>query len=371
MRLLILTCNTGEGHNSASGAIEEIALSRGSTVEKVDALAFLSKAISKTVCAIHVKLYRNQAMTKLWKKGYTKLAEDTVEEGDSPLLALRLLQSGAIRLRKFLRENDFGGILCTHPFAGVMLTKALEKQPLDVPCAFLCTDYTCSPFVPDQSLPFCCVPHRDLLEEFAAGGVRKETLLATGIPVRHVFREKNGRKEAREALGVPQDAVNLVLMCGSMGCGPMEELAEALAAILPENGLLTVCCGTNKKLLTSLEKAALPNTRVLGFTRDVPLWMDSADLFITKPGGLSITEAANRGVPLLLMNVVGGCETPNYFLFTEKGYAEGVERAEDAPRLAQELLASPERRAAMVRRQAEDFSEDAALNIWRLFDPEA
>lgn len=369
MRLLILTCNTGEGHNSASGAIEEIALERGWTCEKVDALSFLSKAVSKTVCAVHVKLYRS--MTAIWKKSYAKLEADTQSESDTPGLAARLLGTGAIRLRRYLRENDFSGVLCAHPFSAVMLSRALEKQPMNVPAVFLATDYTCSPLVPDQKLPFCCVPHPDLTERFVACGVAEETLRVTGIPVRRVFREAHDRAAAREALGVGQDTVNVVLMCGSMGCGPMEELAEDLAKILPENGLLTVCCGTNKKLLAALEKAALPRVRPLGFTRDVPLWMNSADLFITKPGGLSVTEAANHGVPLLLMNVVGGCETPNFHLFLKHGYAEGVEQAKDAPALARELLASPARRAAMVERQRADFSEDAALKIFRLFDPEA
>ena len=371
MRLLILSCNTGEGHNSASGAIEEIALSRGGSCEKVDALAFLSKAISKTVCAIHVKLYRNSMMTKLWKKGYAKMEADTLDESDSPSFASRMLGTGAIRLRKYLRENDFDGVLCTHPFSAVMLSKALEKQPMDIPCAFLCTDYTCSPLVPDQSLPFCCIPHPDLKELFLSCGIREETIRSTGIPVRHVFREKNSKEEARKILGVAPDAINVVLMCGSMGCGPMEDLALSLADSLPEDALLTVCCGTNKKLLATLEKAQIKNLRPLGFTRDVPLWMDSADLFITKPGGLSVTEAANRGDPLLLDNVVGGCETPNFNLFLEKGYAEGVETAPEVPALCRELLSDPARRAKMVELQARDFSEDAAMAIWRIFDPEA
>ncbi|MBR6530075.1 MAG: glycosyltransferase [Clostridia bacterium] len=366
MRLLILTCNTGEGHNSASGAIEELVLASGGTCEKVDALAFLSKAVSKAVCAVHVKLYRSSSMTKVWKKSYAKLDANSQEASDSPSFATRLLSSGAIRLRKYLKENDFDAILSTHPFSGVMLTKALEKQPLDVPCVFVCTDYTCGPMVPDQKLPFVCIPHKDLVDLFVTSGVQADTLFTTGIPVRHVFREKNSREDARRALDVPADCFNAVLMCGSMGCGPMADLAEEFASRLPEGGLLTVCCGTNKKLLSELNKKNLKNVRALGFTRDVPLWMDSADIFITKPGGLSITEAVNRGVPLLLMNVVGGCETPNFHLFLKNGYAEGVEDPAEAPALFSELVSSPERRAAMVEKQKTDFAEDAAEKIWNI-----
>ena len=310
-------------------------------------------------------------MTTLWQKSYAKYAEEMANNTESHTLAARLLGTGAIRLRRYLRENDFAGILCTHTFAAIMLSRAMEKQPLDIPCALLFTDYTIYPFSTEQTLDNCCIAHEDLIDLFTSCGIERERLIVTGIPVRRVFRNPVPREIARKSLNVPEDAVNVVLMCGSMGCGPMEELARALAETLPENGLLTVCCGTNKKLLDALERADLKNVRPLGFTRDVPLWLSSADLFITKPGGLSTTEAANHGTPLLLINVVGGGETPNFRLFLEKGLAEGVEDAKDAPALCRELLASPARRAAMVERQKAAFAEDAALKIWRIFDPKA
>ena len=368
MRLLILSCNTGEGHNSAAGALEELVLSDGGTCEKVDALSFLSKAVSKATCAIHVQLYR--AMPELWKSAYTKMEKESEKLGETPTLASRMLATGAPKLRRYLAANHFDAIFCVHPFSAVMLTYAAKKMPLDVPAVFLCTDYTCPPTTADQDLPYCCIAHEDNTQVFVSAGTRPETIRPTGIPVRSVFCRPGDRAAAREKLGVPADCVNVILMCGSMGCGPIEKLTEELAAILPENGLLTVFCGTNKKLLDALTKRAVKNVLPLGFTRDVPLWMDSADLFVTKPGGLSITEAANHAIPLLLMNVVGGCETPNFELFLRHGYAEGVEDPADAPALAAELLASPERRAKMVENQKRDFHGDAAEKIYALLKGE-
>ena len=42
----------------------------------------------------------------------------------------------------------------------------------------------------------------------------------------------------------------------------------------------------------------------VGFTTQVQLYMDSADVLVSKPGGISITEAGTRGVPLLLGGIV-------------------------------------------------------------------
>lgn len=38
MKILILSCNTGEGHNAAGHAVEEAALARGHEVNFVDAI---------------------------------------------------------------------------------------------------------------------------------------------------------------------------------------------------------------------------------------------------------------------------------------------------------------------------------------------
>ena len=38
MKILILSCNTGEGHNAAGHAVEEAALARGHEVNFVDAM---------------------------------------------------------------------------------------------------------------------------------------------------------------------------------------------------------------------------------------------------------------------------------------------------------------------------------------------
>lgn len=47
--------------------------------------------------------------------------------------------------------------------------------------------------------------------------------------------------------------------------------------------------------------------------------MDSADLLLTKPGGLTISEVAVMGLPMLLMDVVGGYETKNLKHSTNTG----------------------------------------------------
>ena len=90
-----------------------------------------------------------------------------------------------------------------------------------------------------------------------------------------------------------------------------------------------------------------PNIHIRGFISNVSVLMDSADLFLTKPGGISTTEAMVKGLPMVLVNVVGGCETPNLNFFVSHGGAATAGTQEDIAALCKELLENDEERLIM------------------------
>ena len=51
----------------------------------------------------------------------------------------------------------------------------------------------------------------------------------------------------------------------------------------------------NEKLYEELSKklASYPNMHVLGFTKDISTLMDSADLYLTKAGGISVSSSSS------------------------------------------------------------------------------
>lgn len=139
------------------------------------------------------------------------------------------------------------------------------------------------------------------------------------------------------------------MMTGSMGCGPMERITELLANSLPPEYDVTVACSSNRQLLRRMERrfADKPNIHIRGFISNVSVLMDSADLFLTKPGGISTTEAMVKGLPMVLVNVVGGCETPNLNFFVSHGGAATAGTPEDIAALCRELLENDEERLIM------------------------
>lgn len=351
MKVLILTCNTGQGHNSSATSIKEYFVANGHVCDTADALSFLSAKASKIICTCFTGIYRH--IPQAFNIGYSRSGTKAPAEASlSPNEHIQRVKKtdymtkamifGTRKLRKFIADNDYTHIISVHLFPAVMINFMQKKFPLDIKNFLLATDYTCYPFIEKTNADVYFLPHKDLADEFASRGIPRERTVASGIPVRKAFLTMPTRQQARLELGIPADAKLVFMMCGSMGCGPIKSIAAEIARALPNGARLIVSCGTNKKLLTSLQKLGMDNLIPLGYSNDIPRIMAAADLFITKPGGLSITEAGVAGLPMLLMNVVGGCETPNYNFFANHNYAFIASDSKDIPKICTDILLKPD-----------------------------
>ena len=345
MRTLILSCNTGAGHNSCAKAIREVYEERGELCQIVDALEFISDRASKFISNWHTRIYRYAP--RVFKAGYQDVEEhESIFREGTPIY--KYLTSGADRMREYIVDGGFDNVICTHVFPALALTELQRRQPLPIRTSFVATDYTCSPCAADSELEYYFIPSPLLTEEFVSCGVPREKIVPCGLPVKQEFYQRADKREAKRALGLPEDGQNLLMMCGSMGCGPICELAELLGPALGEKQTLTVICGTNEELRSKLQRhAADARVRVEGLVTNMPQWMRASELTLTKPGGLSTTEAMASGLPMVLIDAVAGCEEHNLDFFLGLGAAETADTPEALAATALALLAKPERLAAM------------------------
>ena len=145
----------------------------------------------------------------------------------------------------------------------------------------------------------------------------------------------------------------------------MEELAQLLDQQLPAEDQLVVICGTNEKLERDLEKDRLSDcVSIVGFTREMDLYMDAADLILTKAGGLSTTEALMKRLPMVYINAVPGCETRNLEFMVSHGYARTADTPEALTELVCSLLREPETLAAWRETLARAFPTPAVEKIY-------
>lgn len=320
MKILILSSNNGGGHNSVAAALREAFEAAGHTCEIADTLSFLSPGCSRVVSQFHSGVYRHAP--KLFQAGYasSERHRSMFQPGHR---ARRFLDLGIGRLAARIRSGGFHAVICSHVFAANMLTDAVKKYGLSVRTGVVETDYTNTPGVEASNLDCYFVPSPQLALSLEALGVPEEKILPSGIPVRAQIRTHHDRNAARRALGLAPERSSLLVMCGSMGCGPIPELLAAISAKKDADTDVTVVCSTNEKLRTELSAAycGCPDIHILGHVDNISLLMDSADVLVTKPGGISVTEAAWKRLPLVLLNTVGGCESYNLNYFLRAGAA--------------------------------------------------
>ncbi len=319
-KVLILSCSTGQGHDSCASAVREQFERENIKCEVRDALEFDSKRIAKFMSWGHSFMYRH--LPWLFRKGY-KYSENHPAVFKESSFVYKKLTSGADKIYKYILDGGFDTVICTHVFSAMILTHVLKKHPMEIKTSFVATDYTCSPSMEKSDLQLYFIPHESLENEFAECGIPRERIVVTGIPVRCDFAERKEIAEAKKELGIDADNKHLLIMCGSMGCGPIAKTAKKLSKLMPDNMEATVICGTNKKLFKKLSHRLRDNPRmhIVGYTSRVSLYMDSADLYLTKPGGISSTEAALKRLPMLLADVVAGCELHNMKFFGDMGAA--------------------------------------------------
>lgn len=348
MRVLILSCNTGQGHNSAAAAIKDQLQAKGHCCDTVDSLQFIAPWVSAAVAKGHILIYRYLPWLFRWGYGCAERNRSIFHHNS---LIYRFLTHGSARLYHFCAANKYDAIVAVHVFSALMLTDAASKYTLNAKTYFLATDYTCSPTTEQSDLDGYFIPSPMLAEEFAKYGIPRDKLIPSGLPIRSDFFQRVSKGEAKQRLGIPAEHPHLLMMCGSMGCGPMKRLTLRLAQKIPDENALTVVCGTNKKLYRKLTKRLREhrNIRILGYADNIPLLMDSADLYITKPGGISVTEAAAKELPMVFIDAVAGCEEFNMHYFIQRGGAVTAKGVTELTRLCVKLMGQPQTRAKLSK----------------------
>ena len=357
MKIAILSCNTGGGHNAAAAALAEELSARGHESKTYNTLDFLPKGAADLISRGHDFAYRYAP--KLYGAGYRM-----EEKRPSPLLYENSIR-GIGPLYEALVDLGADAAICVHVFPAMMMTELRCGYGLRMPTWFVATDFTCSPGVGELQLDGICIPHPALTPEFQAAGLPAQRIFPTGIPIRRQFCQTPDRDAARRQLELEGCRHVFTLACGSMGAGPLRSTAACIAGLLGPEDRLVAVCGSNQRMHRQMTDDFVdnPRVRVLGFTEQMCAYMQASDLLISKAGGLTTAEAVASRTPLLYLNAVPGCESRNIAFMTGRGYALAVESDEELTPLLSGVISGAIDPTAMLRRREEEFPRNAAAAI--------
>ena len=116
-------------------------------------------------------------------------------------------------------------------------------------------------------------------------------------------------------------------MSGSMGFGNVLDEIKALDKLDFDYQIVTIC-GNNKKLKAQIDRLIMRKPIYnYGYVNNVDVFMDAADCIVTKPGGLTTSEALAKGVPMIMSNPVTGQEDRNVEFLLNTGAAMKISKA--------------------------------------------
>lgn len=362
MHVLILSCSTGGGHNSAGAALLESLKKRGHTGEQVDFLALAGERVSQLVSGAYVGMVKTvPAMFGVtYGLGRAVSAAERALGVRSPVYAACAQVIPA--LEAYLKEHPCDAVAAPHVFPAMALTE-IKRRGVPLPLtAAIATDYTCIPFFEETDCDYTLIPSALCLDEFRRRGMAEERLVPLGIPVSNQFREKIGREASCRAVGLDPDHRWVLLMGGSMGAGHLSQLTRSLLYLMPGDVHLAVICGSNEKLRREMLRkfGGEPRVSVTGRTEQVARYMEASELLYTKPGGITTTEGAVMGVPMVHMAPIPGCETRNRQLFTSHGISVSARGVLAQAVKGRRLLADPARCRRMVEAQRIQITADSA-----------
>ena len=339
MKILILSCNTGGGHNACGKHLKNEFNKYNIESDLIDYLEIASKKISNLI----EKLYLDST------KGSGNIFKNVYKLGEvynstklkSPVYSLNKLVTK--KLKNYINTHNYDLIICTHLFPSMALTE-LNHQGENIKFINIATDYECIPFWNETNPNLFVIPSILLKNNFISKGINESILLPTGIPISSDFRKVTNNTN------LPKDKKIVTIISGSMGFGNIKFLVEKLLKNITDVYFLVIC-GSNKKLESSLLEINNDNLIVKGFVNNINEYMAKSDIIITKPGGLTTTEVANLRKPFIHMMSIPGVENYNALFFSQNKMSLKGDTIDDVVIKLQELLNNKKLQKEMILNQ--------------------
>lgn len=339
MNVLFLSVTAGGGHNTCARAVNDYLKEQGANTYILDVYGYINKMLGKTVSEIYS--FSIAKTPKLFGTLYD--IEENTTAGICNLMD-NVNRLACKKITEFINEHNISAVICTHVFGGQLMTRLKRKGKVDVFTVGIVTDYTIHPHWEDTNLDYYVIADEGLMRQSIERGLPKEKLLPIGIPLSLKYAVSSESTQAKAKLGFETQKPLVFLMMGSMGYGNITSSVEELDN-LNYDIQIAIVCGNNKRAKTNLSKKTFKkDIKIFGFVDNVDEFLDAADVLITKPGGLTTTEALAKGVPMIFVDPIPGQESKNVEFLINHGIGIYVTKNYSLSDAIDQLFRFPSRR---------------------------
>ncbi len=359
VKLLFLFADVGGGHRAPAEAVRDALRRTAGSVAHVDLVDMLADYAPWP--------YNRGQETYTKTVRFARPFERILYYG---LNGRRRMQLGASVMWRPMRRAT-RELLADHPADLVVTFHPTYSYPLTwlkIPCAFVFTDLItnhalwCAPgaeryIVPTELARTGAISH----------GVRPDRVSVTGLPVHPRFLDPlPPREQICQKLGMDCRKPIILLAGGGEGLGRVYDIAYAVGQA-DLDAQLVIITGRNQKLREQLEDIEWTvDTRILGFTRDMPDWMAVSSVLITKSGSNTLAEALVRGLPMILFERVGGQEQRNPQYIEYSGAGVSCTKPAKIVNTLREWLSNPEQLKSLSDNARQIARPQAAFDVAKI-----
>lgn len=342
MKVLFLSVPTGHGHHMAARALEECFKSGRYAGQKIECMTLdVFEHVNPILADSVQKGYL--LSTKMTPKAYGAFYSFSEKRDPSKYSSVGKLVKTILnkKLFQFLNEYDPDAIVATHTFSAIAISYLREKYGMHAKSFAIITDFTVHPFWEDVHIDYYVTASELLNWQAMKKGYSLEKVKPFGIPILSKFAHTIPKAQARRELGLC-DRFTVLVMTGSMGYG--SDVLANLAKLndMDEDFQLITVCGNNKKLKAHIDGMEKKKPFLnYGFTDNINLLMDAADCIITKPGGLSTSEALAKRLPIIMLDPIPGQEDRNEEFMLNNGIALSVSKTFPVDEVLYQLIHHP------------------------------
>jgi processive 1,2-diacylglycerol beta-glucosyltransferase len=360
-RVLFLYVSASSGHQRAADAVREALtlVTPGWETVGVDAFTYVYPTIGRLVSRTYLEIL--QRTPALWDFIYDN---PDVEHATREARELLNLMSSR-KMKKLVGRHSPAAIVCTQAApCSVFAAEKRRGRLAGIPLIAVITDFAVHSYWVYNEVDLYCVPSEEVRKTLVKQGILAARIVVTGIPISPVFLQRVPKERVLASMKLDPKRKTILVMGGSQGMGPMEEL---IGRLIPLDVQILVLTGLNRDLFRQLSKryGREKRVRILGYTKTVHRLMDAADLLITKPGGLTSSEALAKGLPMIISNPIPGQEERNAAYLIRQGVAERADDPVEAANVTAGLLRNPAKWRRMGERTQAVAMPYAAIEVAR------
>jgi processive 1,2-diacylglycerol beta-glucosyltransferase len=228
------------------------------------------------------------------------------------------------KMKQIIDEEKPDLMICTHAFPSYFLSRLKSEQQCSVPVINIYTDFFINDVWGREGIDYHFVPSREVKRQLMEmHGVPEDRILVTGIPTDERIVKQDSPRSSRSKL-------QILISGGSVGLGNIADVLQQQG----DKGDVEyfVLCGKNKKLyqkLVQLNHSNIYPLPYLSSREEMDDLYNKVDAIVTKPGGVTITEALKKGLPIFIHSALPGQEEINLGILKELNLIQSLQ--ENAP----------------------------------------